>query len=42
MIALVRSVITARTVSAVTQNVSGSTSQNTGLAPAVTIASTLA
>ena len=37
--AFVRSVSAARTVSGVTQNVSGSTSQNTGLAPVSGIAS---
>ena len=40
--ALVRGVRAARTVSAVTQNVSGSTSQNTGSAPVGGIASALA
>ena len=39
MTALVRGVSAARTVSAVTQNVSGSTSQNTGRAPVGGIAS---
>ena len=42
MTALVRGVSAARTVSAVTQNVSGSTSQNTGRAPVGGIASALA
>src|SRR4051794_34762162 len=40
--ALVREVSAARTVSAVTQNVSGSTSQKTGVAPVAGIASALA
>ena len=40
--AFVRGVSTARTVSGVTQNVSGSTSQNTGRAPVGGIASALA
>ena len=39
MTALVRGVSAARTVSGVTQNVSGSTSQNTGRAPVGGIAS---
>ena len=39
MTAFVRGVITALTVSGVTQNVSGSTSQNTGVAPVGGIAS---
>ena len=39
---MVAGVSAARTVSAVTQNVSGSTSQKTGRAPALTIASALA
>ena len=38
-IAVVRGVSAARTVSAVTVRVTGSTSQNTGRAPALTIAS---
>ena len=42
MIALVRGVTAAFTVSGVTQAVSGSTSQKTGVAPAFTVASTLA
>ena len=40
--ALVRGVTAAATVSGVTQKLSGSTSQKTGVAPAVTTASTLA
>ena len=42
MIAAVRGVSAARTVSGVTLRVSGSTSQNTGRAPAVTAASAVA
>ena len=42
MTAFVRGVSAARTVSGVTQNVSGSTSQNTGRAPVGGIASALA
>ena len=42
MIAFVRGVRAARTVSAVTQNVCGSTSQKTGTAPALTVASAVA
>jgi hypothetical protein len=41
-IALVRGVIAAFTVSAVTQKVSGSMSQNTGVAPATIAASAVA
>ena len=42
MTAFVRGVIAARTVSAVTQNVCGSTSQNTGTAPTSAVASAVA
>jgi len=41
-IALVRGVKAASTVSRVTQKVSGSTSQKTGVAPALTVASAVA